>query len=245
MWLQRTPRGYVTHLTLSSIASRMTPSSRWRYMGQCRSCQTGDLSLVAFPPPERSSTAKPFTCMTLRQSLKQSSRNSRSIQQVTGTRTVLATPLLREGVAIGCHSDSPHGGPSILRQADRSCSKPLPTKPSSPLKTCACFKNLRHERASCAESVGELRALGEVGQAVSSTLDLETVLSAHCFATRCQLSGTGGGVIYEYDESSARVSPQGRAIRMEGEVVRGRFGATPIRPGPRGDWASGNGAGAS
>jgi signal transduction histidine kinase len=50
-------------------------------------------------------------------------------------------------------------------------------------------------------SVGELKALGEVGQAVSSTLDLETVLT-RIVSHAVQLSGTDGGAIYEYDEQS-------------------------------------------
>jgi signal transduction histidine kinase len=49
--------------------------------------------------------------------------------------------------------------------------------------------------------VGELRALGEVGQAVSSTLELETVLT-RIVSHAVQLSGTDGGAIYEYDEQS-------------------------------------------
>ena len=49
-------------------------------------------------------------------------------------------------------------------------------------------------------SVGELRALGDVGQAVSSTLDLETVLST-IVSRATQLTGMDGGAIYEYDEA--------------------------------------------
>jgi signal transduction histidine kinase len=50
-----------------------------------------------------------------------------------------------------------------------------------------------------ARLVAELQALGEVSQAVSSTLDLGTVLTT--IVTRAvQLSGAKGGVIYEYDE---------------------------------------------
>jgi signal transduction histidine kinase len=50
-----------------------------------------------------------------------------------------------------------------------------------------------------ARSVEELRALGEVSQAVSSTLDLQTVLTT-VVTHAVQLSGAKGGVIYEYDE---------------------------------------------
>ena len=48
---------------------------------------------------------------------------------------------------------------------------------------------LRHRTDDLGRSVGELRALGEVSQAVNSTLDLETVLST-IVAKAVQLSGT-------------------------------------------------------
>src|SRR5207237_9015256 len=58
-------------------------------------------------------------------------------------------------------------------------------------------------------SVERLTALGDVGRAVSSTLDLETVL-ATIAARAVQLSGLEGGSIYEYDtateEFASRVS---------------------------------------
>jgi len=50
-------------------------------------------------------------------------------------------------------------------------------------------------------SVNELRALGEVGQAVSSTLDLETVLTT-IVSRAAELAGTDGGAIYEYDDAA-------------------------------------------
>src|SRR6202035_5214205 len=46
---------------------------------------------------------------------------------------------------------------------------------------------------------GELRALGEVSQAVNSTLDLETVLST-IVAKAVQLSNTDAGAIYVFDD---------------------------------------------
>ena len=50
----------------------------------------------------------------------------------------------------------------------------------------------------------ELKALGEVGRAVSSTLDLETVLQT-IVARASQLAGTDGCAIYEYDEGDRGV----------------------------------------
>ena len=63
------------------------------------------------------------------------------------------------------------------------------------------FKELDERTNELTRSVGELQALGEVGQAVSSTLDLETVLT-RIVSHAVQLSGTDGGAIYEYDEQS-------------------------------------------
>src|SRR6266446_10604127 len=51
-----------------------------------------------------------------------------------------------------------------------------------------------------AQSVEELRALGEVSQAVNSTLDLETVLNT-IVAKATQLSGTEAGAIYVHDDT--------------------------------------------
>jgi GAF domain-containing protein len=58
---------------------------------------------------------------------------------------------------------------------------------------------LRERTDELGRSVEELRALGEVSQAVNSTLDLETVLST-IVAKAVQLSGTEAGAIYVFDE---------------------------------------------
>ena len=58
---------------------------------------------------------------------------------------------------------------------------------------------LRLRTADLGRSVDELRALGEVSQAVNSTLELETVLST-IVAKAVQLSGTEAGAIYVFDD---------------------------------------------
>jgi signal transduction histidine kinase/DNA-binding response OmpR family regulator/HAMP domain-containing protein len=60
-------------------------------------------------------------------------------------------------------------------------------------------QRVEERTAALARSVAELQALREVGQTVSSTLDLHTVLST-IVSYADQLSGTDGGAIYEYDE---------------------------------------------
>jgi signal transduction histidine kinase len=123
-----------------------------------------------------------------------------AFQQLTGTRTILATPLLREG--------QPIGAIVVRRQEVR----PFAEKQIKLLETFAdqaviaienvrLFQELDERTNELTRSVGELKALGEVGQAVSSTLDLETVLT-RIVSHAVQLSGTDGGAIYEYDEQS-------------------------------------------
>src|SRR5262249_6875216 len=67
------------------------------------------------------------------------------------------------------------------------------------------FKELEARTRDLTRSVDELTALGEVGRAVSSTLDLETVLST-IVSRAIQLSGTDGGSVYEYDEATEEFS---------------------------------------
>jgi two-component system, NtrC family, sensor kinase len=150
-----------------------------------------------------------------------------AFQQLTGTRTILATPLLREGLAIGA---------IVIRRQEV---RPFSEKQIKLLETFAdqaviaienvrLFQELQERTSELARSVEELKALGEVGQAVSSTLDLQTVLST-IVGHAVQLSGTDSGVIYEYDE--ARQEFQLRAShRMEEELVEA-IRAAPIRHG--------------
>ena len=90
------------------------------------------------------------------------------------------------------------------------------------------FKELEARTQELARSVGELQALGEVGQAISSTLDLQTVL-ATIVARATQLTGVDAGVIYEYDEQREVFEP--RATEgLEEDIVR-MLVSTPVRKG--------------
>jgi len=152
---------------------------------------------------------------------------SKERQKVTGTRTILVTPLLREGIPIGTIN---------IRRTEV---RPFSEKHVKLLETFAdqaviaienvrLFQELEARTRELARSVGELRALGEVGQAVSSTLDLQTVLSA-IVGHAVQLSGTSGGVIYEYDEAAQEFHLRA-TYQIEKEVVEA-LQTTPVRPG--------------
>jgi len=74
----------------------------------------------------------------------------------------------------------------------------------------------------------QLTALGDVGRAVSSSLDLDTVL-ATIVGRAVQLSGTDAGVIYEYDEQRQVFLPRATE-RLEADIVETML-ATPVRKG--------------
>ena len=144
-----------------------------------------------------------------------------------GVRTILATPLLREGISIG-----------VIR-ISRTEVHPFTDKQVALLKTFAdqaviaienvrLFQELEARTSELGRSVGELKALGEVGQAVSSTLDLQTVLST-IVRHAVQLSGTDCGIIYEYDEATEEFHLRA-SYRMEEKLVE-VYRTTPIRLG--------------
>jgi signal transduction histidine kinase len=117
-----------------------------------------------------------------------------------GVRTVLATPLLRQGTPIGAI----HIRRMEVRSFTEKQIKLLETFAAQAviaIENVRLFKALDERTNELTRSVDELRALGEVGQTVSSTLDLETVLT-RIVSHAVQLSGTDGGAIYEYDETS-------------------------------------------
>src|SRR5262249_35202357 len=65
------------------------------------------------------------------------------------------------------------------------------------------FADVQARTRELTQSVQELRALGDVTQAVNSTLDLQIVLDT-IVAKAAQLSGTEAGVIYVFDERSGQ-----------------------------------------
>jgi two-component system, NtrC family, sensor kinase len=156
-----------------------------------------------------------------------------------GVQSALAVPLLREGIALG-----------VIR-ISRTEIGPFTDKQIALLKTFAdqaviaienvrLFKELEARTQELTRSVGELRALSEVGQAISSTLDLPAVLST-IVARATQLSGTDAGVIYEYDEPREVFLPRATE-HLEAEIVDTML-ATPVRKVGRSDRAARGGAG--
>ena len=112
-------------------------------------------------------------------------------------RSLVAVPMLKENELVGVIW--------ICRQEVRSFSdkqievlKNFADQAVIAIENTRLLSELRQRTDELGRSVGELRALGEVSQAVNSTLDLETVL-ATIVAKAVQLSDTDAGAIYVFD----------------------------------------------
>src|SRR5262249_4309403 len=97
-------------------------------------------------------------------------------QRIEGYRTLLGVPLLRDSIVIGVF---------VLwrNRVDRFTDKQIALvntfadQAVIAIENVRLFQELETRTRELARSVGELRALGDVSQAVSSTLNLETVLA--------------------------------------------------------------------
>jgi GAF domain-containing protein len=148
--------------------------------------------------------------------------------RVSGVRTLLGVPMLREGVAIGAFSLLRKGEPKPFTDKQIELVTTFADQAVIAIENVRLFQELEARTRELSRSVGELKALGEVGQAVSSTLDLETVLST-IVRHAVQLSGTDCGIIYEYDEPTQEFQLRA-SYQMEQELVQA-YQATPLRFG--------------
>jgi signal transduction histidine kinase/HAMP domain-containing protein len=152
---------------------------------------------------------------------------SNTRQEISAARTLLATPLLREGTAIGViairRTEVRPFTPAQIKLLETFADQAVIA-----IENVRLFQELDERTRALAQSVGELKALGEVGQAVSSTLDLQTVLST-IVRHAIQLSRTDGGVVYEYEEDTEEFHLRASHL-MEAEIVEA-LQATPVRLG--------------
>src|SRR5262249_28142941 len=153
----------------------------------------------------------------------EASENARRL----GFRTLLSIPLIREGVAIGV-IQLPRREARLFTERQVALLQTFADQAVIAIENVRLFNELEARTQALTRSVGELRALSEVGQAISSTLDLQTVLRT-IVARATQLSGTDAGVIYEYDDEREVFVPRATE-RLEEDIVRALV-ATPIRKG--------------
>jgi two-component system, NtrC family, sensor kinase len=152
--------------------------------------------------------------------------SSRELAIAQGYQTLLIVPMLREGRAIGAiivaNAEAPFSDKHV------TLLKTFADQAVIAIENVRLFKALEARTTQLTRSVDELRALGDVGQAVSSTLDLETVLST-IVSRATELAGMDGGSIYEYDEVREEFYLH-TADRLPDDLVAA-LRATPIRKG--------------
>jgi signal transduction histidine kinase len=126
------------------------------------------------------------------------SEYSQHVARAGNFRGMLAVPMMREGSPVGAivvNRDQP--GSFSVGQIELL--KTFADQAVIAVENVRLFKELEARTRELTRSVDRLTALGDVGRAVSSSLDLEQVLTT-IVSRAVQLSGVDAGAIYEYDE---------------------------------------------
>jgi two-component system, NtrC family, sensor kinase len=162
-----------------------------------------------------------------------------ALRRAVGFRSGLWVPMMREGAPIGVIAVV-RAAPGPFSDNQIELLKTFADQAVIAVENVRLFQELRARTADLTRSVEQLTALGEVSRAVSSTLDLDTVLDT--IVTRAkQLAGTDGCTIYEYDEASEafRLRASRFAHPHEATVLDPIARATPI---PKGQGLAGRAA---
>jgi signal transduction histidine kinase len=142
-----------------------------------------------------------------------------------GFRSVVGVPLLRDGKPIGGIVVG-RTTPGRFPDTQVALLQTFADQAVIAIENVRLFNELEARTAQLTRSVRELRALGDVGQAVSSTLELEMVLST-IVVRATELTGMDGGSIYEYDEEHGEFHLH-TTHRLPDELVA-TLRETPIR----------------
>ena len=152
---------------------------------------------------------------------------TRERARLTGWRSIAIVPMLREGVAMGLISIH-RSEPVALDEKQFALLRTFADQAVIAIENVRLFKELEARTQALTKSVGQLTALGEVGQAISSTLDLETVLKT-IVSHAVKLTGLDAGAVYEYDEQGEAFHL--RAAENLGEEIVEVLRTRPIRKG--------------
>jgi PAS domain S-box-containing protein len=143
---------------------------------------------------------------------------SRRLAHALGFRALLSVPMLRDVAPVGAIAVL-RAEPGAFSAKQIELLEVFAEKAAIALENARIFQELDARTAELTRSVGELRALGEIGRAVSSTLDLDAVLAA-IVAHAVRLSSADGGTIYEFDESQDAFLPRANYHTDDGLVGR-------------------------
>ena len=149
------------------------------------------------------------------------------VSQTAGYRSIVSVPMMRDGRAVGTlNVHGAEAGQFSERQVELL--QTFADQAVIAIENARLLNELEERTQELTRSVEQLTALGEVGRAVSSTLDLETVLTT-IVSRAVQLSGLDGGVVFEYDEAAAEFVQ--RAQTETGDALAEARRANRIRAG--------------
>ena len=151
--------------------------------------------------------------------------DTRSI--LVGFRAVLSVPMLRDGQPIGAINVT-RREPVPFSDTQIALLETFSSQAVIAVENVRLFKELQARTGELTESVEKLTALGEISQALSSTLDVETVLDT-IVSHASQLAGGAGCAIYEYDEAAEQFELRATHNYDAGFVEALR--AAPLRKG--------------
>ncbi|MFN8634130.1 MAG: GAF domain-containing protein [Chloroflexota bacterium] len=152
---------------------------------------------------------------------------SQRSQQALGHRTVASTPLLRDGEPLGVMGLYRYEVRPFTERQIRLL-ETFAAQAVIAIENTRLFEELRGRTRELARSVDELQALGEIGQAVNSSLDVKQVLTT-IVTHAAALAGTEYGAIYELDEASEMLSL--RATQSLDVELTAALEAIPLRLG--------------
>jgi len=150
-----------------------------------------------------------------------------AIARAIGFRSALYVPMLRKGAPIGVIGVArAESGPFSDSQIELL--QTFADQAVIAIENARLFMELQTRTTELTRSVDQLTALGEISQAVSSTLDVETVLQT-IVSRASQLAGADGCAIYEYDNATEAFHI--RATHNLGPVLVATLRASPLRKG--------------
>ncbi len=126
----------------------------------------------------------------------------RELIRKRGDQSGVWVPMMREGVALGAIGVT-RSEPGGFAEEQIELLRTFADQAVIAIENVRLFKELQARTGELTQSVEQLTALGEVSRAVSSTLDVETVLNT-IVSRASQLAGAAGCSIYEYDEAAER-----------------------------------------
>jgi len=151
----------------------------------------------------------------------------RPLSHAIGYRSSLSVPMLREGTPIGViWVARAEVGP--FSDSEVGLLKTFAEQAVIAVENVRLFKELEARTGELSRSVEQLTALGEVSQAVSSTLDVETVLDT-IVSRANQLAGADACGIYEYDDDAQMFHV--RAAHNFDAAFAARLRAMPLHKG--------------